>query len=59
MLKLAIQEFEKKTPIRFLQISDDSSYNQYVKYYRSEESSYTLWIGRSLLEKEHKVYIND
>ncbi|CAD8120317.1 unnamed protein product [Paramecium sonneborni] len=59
-LQQAIQEFQNKTPIRFVNISDEQQYNQYVKYYRNKENaSYVLWIGRSLKEREHAVYINE
>ncbi|CAD8176150.1 unnamed protein product [Paramecium octaurelia] len=59
-LSQAIQEFEEKTPLRFLQISDYQEYDQYVKYYRNEESSsYVKWIGRSTSHQEHAVFINE
>ncbi|CAD8069522.1 unnamed protein product [Paramecium primaurelia] len=59
-LKLAISEFQEKTPIQFVYISDDEQQNQYVKYYRNEKvSSYVCWIGRSLTQKEHAIFIND
>ncbi|CAD8094328.1 unnamed protein product [Paramecium primaurelia] len=56
----AINEFEQKTPIRFVKIRNPREYNQYVKYYKSRNNqSYVLWIGRSLSRKEHPVYIDD